>query len=116
MPSEPTGPAFHYDADPAKLESEGIILVTSTGRAGTETRSLQVGVGRGGSADFLYYTDHEDGDPDNVQAYPSGMDSAVRSVLVGGQSADRAAGTAPRSPSSAATSSTARCTPTTRRS
>lgn len=73
-PGEPNGPAFHYEADPGKLESEGIVLVTSTGRSGSETRSLQVGVGRGGSADFLYYTDHEDADPDNVQAYPSGMD------------------------------------------
>ena len=70
----PTGRPSTTTPTPRKLESEGIILVTSTGRSGTETRSLQVGVGRGGSADFLYYTDHEDGDPDNVQAYPSGMD------------------------------------------
>lgn len=72
---ETNGPAFHYDVNPAKLASEGVVLVKSTGRSGNETRTLEVGVGRGGSTDFLYYTDHEDADPDNVQAYPSGMDS-----------------------------------------
>ena len=51
----------------------------STGRAGTETRSLQVGVGRGGSTDFLYYTDHEDADPDNVAGLPERHGLALRS-------------------------------------
>lgn len=70
---DPSGPRFHYDVDTTRLASEGVVLVTSTGQAGKETRSLQVGVGRGGSADFLYYTDREDADPNNKQAYPSGM-------------------------------------------
>lgn len=64
---------YHYDIDPSKLESEGIVEVTSTGRVGSETRTLQVGVGRGGSTDFLYYTDHEDADPNNKQAYSGTM-------------------------------------------
>jgi hypothetical protein len=66
---------YHYDIDPSKLNSEGIVQVTSTGRVGSTTRTLQVGVGRGGSTDFLYYTDHEDADPDNKQIYPSGMNA-----------------------------------------
>ena len=47
----------------------GIVQVTSTGKVGKTTRSLQVGVGRGGSTDFLYYTDEQDADPNNAQAY-----------------------------------------------
>jgi hypothetical protein len=69
------GPAFHYDIDPSRLESHGVVEVTSTGRVGDATRTLQVGVGRGGSTQFLYYTDHEDADPDNEAVYPSGMPS-----------------------------------------
>jgi Tfp pilus assembly protein PilX len=67
---------FHYDIDATKLESDGIVQVTSTGKVGTKTRSLQVGVGRGGSTDFLYYTDHEDADPDNAQSYAPNADGS----------------------------------------
>lgn len=67
---------FHYDIDPSKLESDGIVQVTSTGKVGTKTRSLQVGVGRGGSTDFLYYTDHEDADPKNAQSYGQNADGS----------------------------------------
>ncbi len=67
---------FHYDINAAKLESDGIVQVTSTGRVGKTTRSLQVGVGRGGSTDFLYYTDHEDADPNNAQAYGQNADGS----------------------------------------
>jgi hypothetical protein len=74
-PGDPNGPAFHYDIDPSRLESHGVVEVTSTGRVNDVTRTIQVGVGRGGSTDFLYYTDHEDADPDNKQVYPSGMPS-----------------------------------------
>jgi hypothetical protein len=70
---DPNGPAFHYDIDSSRLESHGVVEVTSTGRVGNTTRTLQVGVGRGGSTQFLYYTDHEDADPDNEAVYPSGM-------------------------------------------
>jgi hypothetical protein len=69
----PNGPAYHYDIDASRLESHGVVEVTSTGRAGNTTRTLQVGVGRGGSTQFLYYTDHEDADPDNEAVYPNGM-------------------------------------------
>ncbi len=79
---------FHYDIDPSKLESDGIVQVTSTGRVGTTTRSLQVGVGRGGSTDFLYYTDHEDADPNNAQVYPSGMNPDCAQYWWNGRKAD----------------------------
>ena len=75
-PANPAAGQFHYDIDAAKLESDGIVQVTSTGKVGTKTRSLQVGVGRGGSTDFLYYTDHEDADPDNAQAYAPNTDGS----------------------------------------
>ena len=69
------GAAFHYDINAARLESDGVVLVTSTGRArtGGETRTMEVGVGRGNSTQYLYYTDHEDADPDNKQIYAETM-------------------------------------------
>jgi hypothetical protein len=74
---QPNGAAFHYDIDASQLDATGVVVVTSTGRSAVDgpTRTLQVGVGRGGSTQFLYYTDHEDADPDNVRVYPNGMPS-----------------------------------------
>ncbi len=70
---DPSLGSYHYDIDVSMLNSDGVVQVTSTGKVGATTRTMQVGVGRGGSTQFLYYTDHEDADPDNVQFYPSGM-------------------------------------------
>jgi Tfp pilus assembly protein PilX len=67
---------FHYDIDASNLESDGIVQVTSTGKVGSKTRSLQVGISRGGSTDFLYYTDHEDADPANAQVYGQNADGS----------------------------------------
>jgi hypothetical protein len=72
-PGQPGGPAFHYDVDPSDLDRSGTVQVTSTGRVNGVRRTLQSSVGRGGSTDFLYYTDHEDADPDNQVSYPSAM-------------------------------------------
>jgi Tfp pilus assembly protein PilX len=69
--TQPTGPAFHYDVDASKLDLNGTILVRSTGRSGTVTRTVEVAIGRGGSTDFLYYTDFEDADPTNTTVYPN---------------------------------------------
>jgi len=33
---------------------------------------VEAAVGKGGSTDYVYYTDYESADPNNVQAYPSG--------------------------------------------
>ncbi len=66
-----TGPTFHYDVDASMLDRNGTITVTSTGRVGKETRTVQAAIGRGGSTDFLYYTDLEHADPANRTVYPS---------------------------------------------
>jgi Tfp pilus assembly protein PilX len=68
-----TGAAFHYDVSAANLDSRGLVQVTSTGRVNGVSRTLQVSISRGGSTDFLYYTDHEDADPDNQYVYPTAM-------------------------------------------
>ncbi len=64
--------SFHYDVDASAIYSQGVVRVTSTGKVGGVTRSVQVLVARGGATDFLYYTDFEDADPANTNAYPSG--------------------------------------------
>ena len=68
--TQPTGPAFHYDVDASSLDLNGTISVISTGRVGKTTRTIEAAIGRGGSTDFLYYTNFEDADPTNVTAYP----------------------------------------------
>ncbi len=75
QPGNPAAGAFHYDVDPSTIFSQGVIRVTSTGRVNGHSRTIQVLVSRGGSTDFLYYTDFEDADPANQQAYPSGAPS-----------------------------------------
>lgn len=69
----PKRAAFHYDIDASQLDYSGTIDVKSTGEVNGVRRTQEVAVGRGGSTDFLYYTDHEDADPDNQSAYPSTM-------------------------------------------
>jgi len=70
--TQPTGPAFHYDVDSSSLDKNGTVTVVSTGRVGKETRTIEAAIGRGGSTDFLYYTDLEHADPANTTAYPTG--------------------------------------------
>jgi hypothetical protein len=72
-PGQPTGPKFHYSVVSSQLDSTGTIQVTSTGNVNGVTRKLQAAVGRGGSTDYVYYTDHEDADPANTVMYPGGM-------------------------------------------
>lgn len=62
-------PAYHYDVETTTLDSAGTVKITSTGQANGRKRTLQVTLGRKGSQDYLYYTDHEDADPDNDQVY-----------------------------------------------
>ena len=71
-PGNAKGGEFHYDVSTAGINSQGVVQVTSTGQVNGVTRTIQVNVGRGGSTDFLYYTDFEDADPDNQTAYPYG--------------------------------------------
>lgn len=64
---------FHYSADTSRSRIEGTILLTVTGRVNGEYRTIEAAVGKGGSTDFVYYTDFESADPANVQAYaPAG--------------------------------------------
>ena len=71
-PGHPESGQFHYDVDASAIYSQGVIRVTVTGKVRTVSRSIQVLVSRGGSTEFLYYTDFEDADPANTEAYPSG--------------------------------------------
>jgi Tfp pilus assembly protein PilX len=64
-------PMFHYDIDTTTLSTSHFITVTSTGKVNGVTRTLQASVGRGGSTDFVYYTDFEDADPANTVVYPT---------------------------------------------
>jgi len=73
--SDPTVGKFHYDVDPSTIYSTGAVRVSVTGKVGSVSRTIQVLVSRGGSTDFLYYTDFEDADPGNLTAYPAGAPS-----------------------------------------
>ena len=75
MEPNPAAPHFHYSIDASRGYTEGTIMVTSTGRANGVYRTIEVAVGKGGSTDYVYYTDFESADPDNRVAYPSGAPS-----------------------------------------
>ncbi len=77
-PNDVRSPAFHYDVDATNLDASGSIKVTATGRSNGQKRTLQVTLARQGSQDFLYYTDHEDADPDNDQIYPDSAPMPAR--------------------------------------
>ena len=77
VPNQPTQGQFHYDVDASTIASQGTVRVTSTGKMRNTSRTIQVLVSRGGSTQFLYYTDFEDADPGNQTAYPSGAPSNV---------------------------------------
>ena len=68
---------FHYDVNTSSFWKDGSVWVESTGRVRGVSRTLQVRVARGGSTDFLYYTDFEDADPQNVVAYPIGASNSL---------------------------------------
>lgn len=65
-------PHFHYTVDARKAMTEGTVMVTSTGRSKGVYRTIEAAVGRGGSTDFVYYTDFESADPANQVSYPGG--------------------------------------------
>jgi hypothetical protein len=72
QPGNPDAGGFHYDVDSSGIFSQGILRVNVTGKVRSSARSIQVLVSRGGSTDFLYFTDFEDADPGNTEAYPTG--------------------------------------------
>jgi hypothetical protein len=66
------GAAFHDDINVSGLGGNGSTLtVTATGRVNNVRRTLQAEVGRSGSTQFVYFTDYEVADPDNLVAYPN---------------------------------------------
>ena len=69
---KPAAGKFHYDVNTANFWKDGSVWVESTGKVRGISRTIQVRVARGGSTDFLYYTDFEDADPQNLVAYPPG--------------------------------------------
>lgn len=75
----PSAGAFHYDVDAGSFWKDGSIWVESTGKVDDVSRTIQVRVSRGGSTDFLYYTDFEDSDPANFVAYPPGGSKSLAS-------------------------------------
>lgn len=77
----PTAGKFHYDVNTANFWKDGSVWVESTGKVRGVSRTIQVRVARGGSTDFLYYTDFEDADPQNLVAYPPG---GSKSLSTGG--------------------------------
>lgn len=60
---------FHYSFDASRALTEGTITVRSTGKVNGEYRTVEAAVGKGGSTDYVYYTDFESADPSNVQSY-----------------------------------------------
>lgn len=67
-PGNPGAGQFHYTPN----YQAGSVRLVATGKVRNAYRTLDVRVARGGSTDFLYYTDFEDADPANRVSYPSG--------------------------------------------
>ena len=85
--TDPKAAWFHYSVDASGMSSLGSIVVKSTGRVNGEYRTIEAVVGKGSSTDYVYYTNFESADPDNVQAYPP---SGTTSVDCGQNGADNA--------------------------
>lgn len=58
-------PAFRYSVDTADAYTSGTIMITATGRSRGVYRTVEAAIGKGGSTDYVYYTDFESLDPEN---------------------------------------------------
>lgn len=67
--TDPDAPHFHYAVNAAAKTTQGTIGLVVTGRVNGVYRTIETTVGKGGSTDFVYYTDFESADPQNIQAY-----------------------------------------------
>ncbi|WP_426592050.1 hypothetical protein ACPPVS_09615 [Cellulomonas sp. McL0617] len=74
--TDPKAAYFHYSLDASKAGTDGTVTLTVTGRINGRYRTVEAAVGKGGSTDYVYYTDFESADPSNVQAYPSAPSAA----------------------------------------
>jgi hypothetical protein len=63
VPGEQSDAWFRYDIDTSQLSVDGTVRVTSTGRVGNVTRSVDASLRRRNFLDFLYFTDFETKDP-----------------------------------------------------
>lgn len=68
----PKAPYFHYSWDFSQTVIGGPVVLTVTGRANGEYRTVEATVGKGSSTDYVYYTDRESADPANLVSYPGG--------------------------------------------
>ncbi|MGV8852777.1 MAG: hypothetical protein ACOH1M_09470 [Rhodoglobus sp.] len=66
--------SFRYEVDNSKYASSGVIRVRSTGKVGSETRTIVADLRQSGFVDFLYFTDYEIQDP----TYSGAPDSCVK--------------------------------------
>ncbi|MBH0053267.1 hypothetical protein I6E74_03675 [Salinibacterium sp. SWN139] len=58
-----SGSFFRYEVDNSEYAGSGVIRVRSTGKVGTETRTIVADLRQSGFIDFLYFTDYEIQDP-----------------------------------------------------
>jgi hypothetical protein len=63
VPGAPSDSTFRYEVDTSYLAVDGTVRVTSTGRVGEVTRSIDAALRRRNFLDFLYFTDLETKDP-----------------------------------------------------
>ena len=63
VPGSTTGAQFRYEIDNSKYGSTGVIRLRSTGKVGSETRSVIADLKQNGFNDYVYYTNYEVQDP-----------------------------------------------------
>ncbi|CAO1653520.1 Flp pilus-assembly TadG-like N-terminal domain-containing protein [Salinibacterium sp. NYA9b] len=66
--------SFRYEVDNSAYQSSGTIRVRSTGKVGSETRTIVADLRQSGFIDFLYFTDYEIMDP----TFSSASNSCVK--------------------------------------
>jgi hypothetical protein len=62
-PTSPSRSYFRYEVDNSQYSTTGVVRLRSTGKVGTEVRTIVVNVRQTGFIDFLYFTDFEVKDP-----------------------------------------------------
>ncbi len=72
VPNSTGATQFRYSTDTSNLASQGAIIITSTGRSGKATRTIQATLRRHAFIDYLYFTDYETTDP---ALYPTASNS-----------------------------------------
>lgn len=63
VPGGPSDARYHYHLDAAEVGRTGAVDVVSTGRVGTQQRTVEVRLRRDGFLDYIYFTDFESSDP-----------------------------------------------------